>query len=67
MVRRSLEQTTGVGMKQNQAATEYAVMRQEANSSHALYMRVQQKVQEAGLSAAFTLPTWWSWIRPASR
>jgi polysaccharide export outer membrane protein len=51
MVRRSLEQTTGVGMKQNQAATEYAVMRQEANSSHALYMRVQQKVQEAGLSA----------------
>jgi polysaccharide export outer membrane protein len=39
-------------MKQNQAATEYAVMRQEANSSHALYMRVQEKVEEAGLSAA---------------
>ena len=51
MIRRSLEQMTGVGMKQNQAATEYSVMRQEANSSHALYMRVQQKVQEAGLSA----------------
>ena len=52
MVRKSLEETTGAGMKQNQAATEYAVMRQEANSSHALYMRVQEKLEEAGLSAA---------------
>jgi polysaccharide export outer membrane protein len=51
MVRRSLEETTGAGMKQNEAATEYAVMRQEANSSHELYMRVQEKVEEAGLAA----------------
>ena len=51
MVRKSLEETTGAGMKQNQAATEYAVMRQEANSSHELYMRVQEKVEEAGLAA----------------
>jgi polysaccharide export outer membrane protein len=51
MVRKSLDATSGVGMKQNQAATEYAVMRQEANSSHELYMRLQQKVEEAGLSA----------------
>ena len=51
MVRRSLAEKTGAGMKQNQAATEYAVMRQEANSSHDLYMRVQEKVQEAGLAA----------------
>jgi polysaccharide export outer membrane protein len=51
MVRRSLKDKTDVGMKQNQVATEYAVMRQEANSSHELYMRVQAKVEEAGLSA----------------
>ncbi len=38
-------------MKLNQAATEYAVMRQEANTSHELYMQVQEKVEEAGLAA----------------
>jgi polysaccharide export outer membrane protein len=51
MIRTSLDETTGAGMKQNQAATEYAVMRQEANSSHELYMRVEEKVEEAGLAA----------------
>jgi polysaccharide export outer membrane protein len=51
MVRKSLDETTGAGMKQNQAATEYAAMRQEANSSHELYMRVREKVEEAGLAA----------------
>jgi len=51
MVRQSLEDATGEGMKQNQAATEYAVMRQEASSSQALYVRVQEKVEEAGLAA----------------
>ncbi len=38
-------------MKLNQAATEYAVMRQEANASHDLYLRVQEKAEEAGLAA----------------
>jgi polysaccharide export outer membrane protein len=51
MVRKSLEETTGTGMKQNQAATEYAVMRQEADRSHELYMKLQEKVEEAGLVA----------------
>ncbi len=51
MVRKSLEATTGEGMKQNEAAVEYAVMRQEADSSHELYMQVMEKVQEAGLAA----------------
>jgi len=51
MIRKSLEGTTGAGMKQNQAATEYAVMRQEANSSHDLYLRVLEKVEEADLVA----------------
>ena len=51
LVRKSLEQATGEGMKLNEAATEYAVMRQEANASHDLYMRVLEKGEEAGLAA----------------
>jgi polysaccharide export outer membrane protein len=51
LVRQSLDASTGEGMKLNEAATEYAVMRQEANSSHDLYMRVQEKAEEAGLAA----------------
>ena len=51
MVRKSLEELTGEGLKLNQAATEYAVMRQEAISSHEVYMRVLEKVEEAGLTA----------------
>jgi polysaccharide export outer membrane protein len=50
-VRKSLDERTEEGMKRNQAATEYAVMRQEADSSHDVYMRVLNKVEEAGLSA----------------
>ncbi|MGD0861021.1 MAG: polysaccharide biosynthesis/export family protein [Terracidiphilus sp.] len=50
-VRKSLDERTGEGMKRNQAATEYAVMRQEADSSHDVYQRVLEKVEEAGLSA----------------
>jgi len=51
MVRKSLEERTGEGMKLNQSATEYARMRQEANSSRELYMRVLEKVEEAGMAA----------------
>jgi polysaccharide biosynthesis/export protein len=51
MVRASLEQATGEGLKQNQAASEYAAMRQEANANHDLYVKVQERVEEAGLAA----------------
>ncbi|MGA7343843.1 MAG: polysaccharide biosynthesis/export family protein [Terracidiphilus sp.] len=51
LVRKSLEQATGEGLKLDQAATEYEVMRQEANSSHELYMQVLEKVEEARLAA----------------
>ena len=51
MVRTSLEQATGEGLKQNQAASEYAAMRQEANASHELYVKVLERVEEAGLQA----------------
>ena len=51
LVRKSLEQATSEGMKLNEATTEYAVMRQEANASHDLYVRVLEKSEEAGLAA----------------
>jgi polysaccharide export outer membrane protein len=51
LVRNSLQQATDEGMKLNEAATEYAVMRQEANASHDLYLRVQAKAEEAGFAA----------------
>lgn len=51
MVRKNLDQLTGEGMKANAAAGQYAVMRQEANANHELYVRVQEKLEEAGLSA----------------
>ena len=51
LVRKSLEERTGEGLKLNEAAARYALMREEANSSHELYMRVLGKVEEARLSA----------------
>jgi polysaccharide export outer membrane protein len=51
LLRASLAERTAEGLKQNEAATEYAVMRQEAFSSYELYLRVLQKTEEAGLAA----------------
>jgi polysaccharide export outer membrane protein len=51
LVRKSLEQATAEGMKLNQAETEDAIMRQEANAGHDLYLRVSEKTEEAGLAA----------------
>jgi polysaccharide export outer membrane protein len=51
LVRNNLKQVTEEGMKLNRAATEYAVMRQEADASHDVYMRVLEKTEEAGLAA----------------
>jgi polysaccharide export outer membrane protein len=51
LVRKRLEQLTDEGMKLNEAATAYAAMRQEANASHDVYLRVREKVEEANLSA----------------
>jgi polysaccharide export outer membrane protein len=51
MVEKTLDERTQQGLQQNQAATEYAVMRQEANSSHDLYMQVKGKMDEAELAA----------------
>ena len=51
MVRRSLEQATTEGMRVNEAATDLAVMREEAERNRELYLRVEEKAEEAGLTA----------------
>ena len=51
MVRKSLEETTGEGLKLNQASTQYTAMREESDAAHALYLRLLEKVEEAGLTA----------------
>jgi polysaccharide export outer membrane protein len=51
LVRKNLEELTTEGMKANEAAIQYAAMREEANANHELYMRVLAKVEEAGLAA----------------
>jgi polysaccharide export outer membrane protein len=51
LVRKKLEELTAEGMKANEAAIQYAAMREEANANHELYVRVLAKVEEAGLAA----------------
>jgi polysaccharide biosynthesis/export protein len=51
LVRKNLGTRTAEGLKLNDAAADYAVMREEADSSHDTYMRVVSKVAEAGLAA----------------
>ncbi|WP_348261426.1 SLBB domain-containing protein [Telmatobacter sp. DSM 110680] len=51
LVRKSLRDATDTGLKMNEAALKYAVMRQEANANHDMYVRVSQQMEEAGLAA----------------
>jgi polysaccharide export outer membrane protein len=51
LVRKSLDVLTVEGMKANEAAIQYTAMREEANASHQIYVRVLAKVEEAGLTA----------------
>jgi polysaccharide export outer membrane protein len=51
LARKNLAELTGEGLKANEAATEFAAMREEASANHELYVRVLEKSQEAGLAA----------------
>ncbi|MDR3739982.1 MAG: SLBB domain-containing protein [Terracidiphilus sp.] len=51
LVDRSLQQSTQRGVDLNSAATTYAMMRGEASRSQELYLSVQAKAEEAGLTA----------------
>ncbi|MGC9157408.1 MAG: SLBB domain-containing protein [Terracidiphilus sp.] len=51
LLRGNLALLTGEGLKTNQAAAQYATMSAETNASEALYVRMLEKVEEAGLDA----------------
>ncbi len=51
MVRSNLEQHTEEGQEASAAVAQYEVMRREADASHELYLRMQDKVASAGLAA----------------
>ena len=59
LVRRSLAERTGEGLKASEAATTYEEMRREADSTRGLYLRMQDKVEEAGLTAGAHGPDIW--------
>ncbi len=51
MVRKSLMESTRGGLRSSQAANEYEAMRREADSNREVYVRVMEKVEQAGMSA----------------
>ena len=51
LVRKSLSDATGAGLRLNEAALKYAMMRQEANANHDVYVKFSQQMEEAGLAA----------------
>ncbi len=51
LLRASLQSSTSAGLDQNQAAAQFAVMRQEAESRRAVYLQTLQKAREAGMQA----------------
>ena len=59
LLRRGLQQSTGEGLKASEAATAYEEMRREADSTRDLYLRMQDKLEEAQLAAAAVGPDIW--------
>jgi polysaccharide biosynthesis/export protein len=51
LVRKSLNETTGAGLRLNEAELQFAAMRQESNASHEVYVKAMQQIEEAGLAA----------------
>ncbi|MFP5235625.1 MAG: polysaccharide biosynthesis/export family protein [Acidobacteriota bacterium] len=51
LVRSQLQAQTGAGQGANDALSRYEAMRQEADASHALYLRMREKVEEAEVAA----------------
>lgn len=51
LVETSLQQAMLAGLRQNRAEAEYANMRLEAEASHAVYLKILERVEEAGVSS----------------
>jgi polysaccharide biosynthesis/export protein len=59
LVRTNLAQRTGEGRKVNDAVTAYEGMRRQADATRDLYLRMQDKVEEASLAAGTHEPDIW--------
>ncbi len=59
LVRDSLKARTGEGLKVSEAASAYEGMRKEADATLDLYLRMQDKIEEADLSAGAQGPDIW--------
>lgn len=59
LVRRNLVEHTGEGRKVNEAVTAYEGMRREADATRELYLRMQDKVEEANLASGTHEPDFW--------
>ncbi|HTX75999.1 MAG TPA: polysaccharide biosynthesis/export family protein [Terracidiphilus sp.] len=59
MVRKSLEERTGAGQEASAALGQYERMRREADASHQLYVRMQDKAASAGLAAGVHGSDFW--------
>jgi polysaccharide export outer membrane protein len=51
LLRRSLDEATGAGLKVSEAGLQYAAMWQETNANREVYLRMMQQAEEAGLAA----------------
>ena len=51
LLRKSLSEASGAGLKVSAAAMKYAVMRQEADANQQVYLHALQQSEEAGLAA----------------
>jgi polysaccharide export outer membrane protein len=59
MVRKNLEEHTGAGQEASAALARFEQMRQEADASHELYLRMEDKVASAGLAAGVHGSDFW--------
>lgn len=59
LVRKSLAELTGEGLRVNEAATAFQALRREAESTEDLYLRMQDKVEVAGISAGLQTSDIW--------
>jgi polysaccharide export outer membrane protein len=59
MLRKALVELTGEGQNISVAAAQYQNLRAEAEGSRALYVRMQNKVEEAGLAAGIDDADFW--------
>ncbi len=51
LVRKSLDAATAEGLRLNGVSAQYAAMRQEANASREVYVKVLERLEEAGFAA----------------